>query len=314
MRDQLAEAVRRRYGAAFSSKKDKGLLDELVLSALDRYDEEIRNGATESEAYDAALASVGDLDAPQKSNPRVDAEKRNRIICFAVVGTIVAGLIALCLSIVIKRLQFDSSNSVFSWLLFVAVVILLLLIGCGVLRLLLRRGRIAFNIVLIVIGVHLLIYPAFFLMVVGVSNDAENNPVCYDYTSRTNEIVSVSYVRVTAIETYAQGSKSDVFEYTVLKKLDSVPTETILNDLAALKYRNPVGLPFFVKNNQEGIVLQFKGDSNDLVYVLYCQYGYVVVSKCDRGINVDNYGPYCDERQWNQLMETYVSGSFSASP
>ena len=82
-------------------------------------------------------------------------------------------------------------------------------------------------------------------------------------------------------------------------------TEAILKDLAALEYRYPLGHPFFIYENKEGVLLEFQKDSPDLVYVLYCQYGFAVISKCDRGIKVDNYGPYCDEKQWSLFMNQF---------
>lgn len=130
----------------------------------------------------------------------------------------------------------------------------------------------------------------------------------YDYTDRVSNIESICYVRIKQIETYAQGDESDVFDYEVISTLDSDPAETILKDLAALKYRRPVfGHPYFVDADTRGILLKFKNDSSDPVYVLYCRYGYAVVNECDRGLSVENYGPCCDEKQWTQLFNKYVS-------
>ena len=128
-----------------------------------------------------------------------------------------------------------------------------------------------------------------------------------DYTDRLSNIESVSYVEVTELTSYAQGDKSDVFEYEVLEVLDPDSFGDILKDLAALKYRYPVyGHPYFVYEGKKGILLKFRGDSSDLVYALYCQGGYATVSECDRGLNVENYGPRCDEEQWTQLIEKYI--------
>lgn len=128
----------------------------------------------------------------------------------------------------------------------------------------------------------------------------------YDYTDQVSQVESVSYIQVTMIDSYAQGNESDIFQYSVLETFNPTSTETILKDLAALKYHYPMGHPFFVNDSRQGVLIKFKSDSTDLVCVLYCQYGYVVVRKCDRGIQVDNYGPYCDEGQWKKFMEKYV--------
>ncbi|MBO4879620.1 MAG: hypothetical protein J5544_05120 [Clostridia bacterium] len=145
------------------------------------------------------------------------------------------------------------------------------------------------------------------LILAAAANTGCRSQKTPDYTDRVSDIESVSYVEVTEIHSYAQGDKSDVFEYEVLETLDPDSFGAILKDLAALKYRFPIiGNPYFVYEGKKGILLKFNSDASDLVYALYCQYGYVTVSKCDRGLKVDNYGPSCDEKQWTQLIEEYI--------
>ena len=60
MREQLEKEVRKRFGSMLGPKERKEMREEIVLNALDRYDEEIGNGASPEDAYETALQSVGD--------------------------------------------------------------------------------------------------------------------------------------------------------------------------------------------------------------------------------------------------------------
>ena len=135
MRNHLASEINRRLGIRPFSKGWKSLKQEIVQNALDRYDEEIQNGATEREAFRIAMDSVGNSSEFKNSSRRMDAEKRSHIISYIVVGTIVTALLALCLSITIKTQIYKPTIDLPIWLLFFAIAILLLLIADGVLRL-----------------------------------------------------------------------------------------------------------------------------------------------------------------------------------
>lgn len=127
-----------------------------------------------------------------------------------------------------------------------------------------------------------------------------------DCTDKAPQVVSISYVRVDALK-YGGKNGSDLLEYTVLAELDSFPAEELLKSLASLKYKNIVfGEPFFVRERSEGILVRFDSSSSDQDCVLYCKAGYLSVVKCERGLELKNYGPYCSEAQWNRLMEKYL--------
>jgi len=227
---------------------------------------------------------------------------RKKVICFVVVGTIVAALIALGLSIVIKRLQLDSNNSVFLWLFFAASVILLLLTGYGVLRLLLRCRRVAIGIVLTAVGAGLLIVFVCFFAMIAAGNDAESNPIYYDYTDRINEIVSVSLVECNAYD-----FSEHAMQYTELKSLSPDRYAEITEQLAGLRYRHFINDPQTLGKGKKLILIRFSAvgaDGTDCVF-----YG-----QWDPGrgretgtatVTVDYDYNHCDYDTWNALVKKY---------
>ena len=63
MRNKLIETIDAHFQGAPRTAQVQELHDEILQNTLDRYDEELAGGKTEAEAYNAALAAVGDIDA-----------------------------------------------------------------------------------------------------------------------------------------------------------------------------------------------------------------------------------------------------------
>ena len=66
MREQLEQDIIKQFGPVYGSKKKKEQRQEIITNALDRYDEEIRNGSSEEDAYRVTMESIGDLHALRK--------------------------------------------------------------------------------------------------------------------------------------------------------------------------------------------------------------------------------------------------------
>ncbi len=63
MRNKLIEAIDAHFANAPRTAQVQELHDEILQNTLDRYDEELASGKSEADAYSAAFASVGDIDA-----------------------------------------------------------------------------------------------------------------------------------------------------------------------------------------------------------------------------------------------------------
>ncbi len=62
MRQKLIDTIDAHFAGAPRTAQVQELHDEILQNTLDRFDEELAAGKTESEAFDAALAAVGDID------------------------------------------------------------------------------------------------------------------------------------------------------------------------------------------------------------------------------------------------------------
>lgn len=63
MRNKLIEAIDAHFTNAPRTAQVQELHDEILQNTLDRYDEELASGKNEADAYSAAFASIGDIDA-----------------------------------------------------------------------------------------------------------------------------------------------------------------------------------------------------------------------------------------------------------
>lgn len=63
MRDKLIQYVNGLFSKAPATAQVRELHDEILQNTLDRYDDEVASGRSEREAYDAAVAAIGDVDA-----------------------------------------------------------------------------------------------------------------------------------------------------------------------------------------------------------------------------------------------------------
>lgn len=62
MRDKLISYVDSLFSRAPNTQQARDIHDEILLNTLDRFDEELACGSSEQQAFDAAVASIGNLD------------------------------------------------------------------------------------------------------------------------------------------------------------------------------------------------------------------------------------------------------------
>ena len=103
MREQLEKEIRKRFGSMSGSKERKEMREEIVLNALDRYDEEIGNGASPEDAYETALQSVGDL---QELNTLPEQKPKPKAWKYILFGLylLIADLLLMFVAVLFKRI------------------------------------------------------------------------------------------------------------------------------------------------------------------------------------------------------------------
>ena len=79
MRKCLEKIIKKKYGNVCCSKRRLEQRQEIVSNALERYDEEITNGATPQQAYETVVDSLGDLSILNESKPKEHAPLIARI-------------------------------------------------------------------------------------------------------------------------------------------------------------------------------------------------------------------------------------------
>ena len=113
MRELLEQDIIRQFGPVYGLKKKKELRQEIVTNALDRYDEELSNGASEEDAYRTTMASIGDLHALRKP---LSSRSQDNVPVSALLA-LIAGI--LCIALEGMLFLPYSEFSPFSGLLFV---------------------------------------------------------------------------------------------------------------------------------------------------------------------------------------------------
>lgn len=299
MREQLEKDIKAQFGSVRGSRKLEEQRREIITNALDRYDEEIENGATPAEAYKTAFRSIGDLRKLKKA-----FRKASRInLCHLFVGLLVG---IPCLLMLILSIYALSWTPLYA-LILIPVIVGIMFLVIAVIRLMSdhyvsKTPHIVCAVIGGIILLSCLTYLSFPLLAVTTTCHSKEHPHYYDYSEQASMIESVSYVKINEL-------KSDGIDYTVQKVLDLSQNEAVVKDLSSLKYYNVgFGHPYFVHEGQEGILVQFRDDSPDTVCCFYSKNGVLIIQKGENGNEVNNYGPYCEDVDWNSLIIRYFNG------
>ena len=93
MRIQLEKVIKKKFGPVFNSHQLKYQRQEIVADVLERYDEEIRNGAASNDAYQIALSSIGSFKDLRRT---LGAVKRRNAILFSILGFVTTAILIVC--------------------------------------------------------------------------------------------------------------------------------------------------------------------------------------------------------------------------
>lgn len=255
MRERLAKYIGKKFGASYGSAELKELRQELIANALDRYDEEIRNGASEDQAYRTAAESVGNM-GELLASMNVTAKRRAR-------GMAVIIPIFSVLAVLFLILTYYTRQEPVIAVLFAGCGLFGLgLIAFGVISLLSGTKRKAGRIVSIAIGgsmVFTALYMALFVLI-GILSD---RTVCtYDYSEKSDLISSVEAVVVTKTAEY-----EDELEYSVIKRFGPEEWEPLIKRIAQIEYVFPYEPPTW-QDGETMLLIRFEPSDNGTTLAL----------------------------------------------
>ena len=286
MREQLEKEIRKRFGSMSGSKERKEMREEIVLNALDRYDEEIGNGASPEDAYERALQSVGDLRELKVNGRSI------RIVFF----------IAICVFAAASLVNM----ALLSWLIFAFALIGYALLLPALWRLLFGQYRKNCHKVMLIIGIlivaNTLILTIFLsILVSSVSDHSEPLPP-WTYIDDPAEIESVEFVKYSCqYPTYTE-------EFEVIL---TIPEESISNLIMDLKEVNYEAYHAAggIHDGDRGFLFAFKEGSDVSAYKAFYGMNTIGSIKTDDESGLLDYsGIYavCKEEDWDRLLDTYV--------
>ena len=99
MRKRLKRIIKHRFGPTYGMKKPREAREEMIANVLDRFDEELRNGASEQDAKETALAAMGNIN---ELRGHLGLDKRGKIIRILTVVFITLFLILAAFAVAIK--------------------------------------------------------------------------------------------------------------------------------------------------------------------------------------------------------------------
>lgn len=224
MRKKLIRYIKRKFGPTYGSPGLKELRDEITRNALERYDDELKNGADERPAYDTAVRSVGDLDELLDSMNVTERRRRRRVTALSCIF----GAILLAV-LIAKTIRAGLSG------LFYALMVSFPLgtIAYGVISLAAGGRKKALSIVSMAVGVYLLT----FLMFILPTFAGEQQHYTFDYTAKINNIGSIELIVLNSAN-YQNGELYESgISYDVEKTFERSEWEELLTEVAGIDYK-----------------------------------------------------------------------------
>lgn len=288
MRERLKKDIKRKFGPVYWSKKLRDQRHELISDALDRYDEELQNGADSLRAYLAAFDSVGSTEALRAS---FGVDRRRRIFIFILLSV----LSVLLATPVITFLVLASTMTVFGWIgLAIALPVLMLLLYC-VWRLLNRdyhtKDWLILGTILSSIVTVLICIPIIIDLVTPIPDIAPLD-TAYSYVNEIAEIESVSYIKMKY--------RSRNLTYTVLDTIDRDRWTDVLLDLGITSIYSRTYKP----TEADGFLICFR-DGHDPASVIYGEKTFFIVPRS--GSDAEQYDCFMDSEEWKQMLRKYVN-------
>ncbi len=299
MRERLEQDIKKDFGTTYGSRRIKSQLQEIIVNALDRYDEELSNGASEENAYRTAMDSLGDIRELRKELGA--SKRRNILLLFLFLVCSAALLVAAAL---------------IAPLLIFLLVPGLIMIGIGAGRLLTGKFYAkAPHIVLISIGGW--IVASFLISMIlyfWLTGPMRSKPIThYDYTDQAVYVESVSYVQITNISRGEMTAESvypiEAFNYTEIKAVNPQQNYTVMKALAELPYKLYSNQRNVIRESDKVILICFYDKSPDLAYVFYGPSGAGFIRRTEDGLEMTEYNVLCETKDWYTFLDkyTYVS-------
>lgn len=303
MREKLEKDITTRFGAVYGSKKLAEQRNEIVTNALDRYDEEIQNGATPEDAYNTAMLSVGDMRVLRKS---LGADHRHKRICIYIFAL---GLPSLLLLVFAATLH---------WNALIPVGIGLAILLTAIIHLITKNYySSARPLTGVIIGGLILFYCLPYITIFHVTDIRaciiERNAKTYDFAQQADGIESVSFVRITELH---YGEEADSFRYTVYETLDDAHMQAALSGLSDLRYMADTSSPreqLFPDNR--GLLIVFSDDSENPAAILYTSRTVAFIQRTEAGQRFVCHRSLYENGDWSDvlnacLIEDYGNGYF----
>lgn len=297
MRDKLAKEIKKRFGAAYGSKELKEIRAEMIKNALDRYDEEIANGANETDAFNTARDSLGDIGALLDSMG-VLKKKRRRGLAITIPITAVLFLLSL--------IPFLISPSSATLAISIIILVPVALLGFGMISLACGFKLKGLSVTSLIIGGALsfieLSYFGFVGFFIGLTmiGVTQSEKYAFDYTKELDNIKSIEIVEITD-----PADCEDKFGYEAIGSVPSERYADALSRIAALEYTQPVGIPPKLRRGDVIFIIRFREPKDGLEFVIigYKCPGYGETNK--NGVKILTQPYWCDRTEFEAILNEF---------
>ena len=281
MREQLVKEIKKRFGFTFGAKRRKEMREEIILNALDRYDEEVGNGASPEDAYATALRSVGDLQELKVNGRTI------RIVFF----------IAICVFAAASLVNM----AILSWLIFAFTLIGYALLLSVLWHLLFDPFRKTHYIVKLIIGILIVVnilIPVLSVFLFSVQSE----PAPWTYI---DDPAAVEYVEFIKISVQYSPYKE---EYEVITMVPKNAIQELITDLKKVNYKG-YGPPRGINDGDRGFLITFKEGYDVPVSKVF--YGMYTIGSIDKDVEngsayIHSWGVKCSNEDWEKMLDTYV--------
>ena len=234
MRGKIDRYIRKASSGFVNCGEKRQIIHELKYDAEQRYDEELAKGASEQEAFDAAAASLGDVEE------LLDSAKIYRKIKIKPIYLLPILLIALA-NVGSNAKAIKGAESID--LIIAAAGLLLFIVGTTLLCVrcftkIFRKGWVAIPLAVAVIGVSLIQFGLFGMPFARSAlkklspSSGSSNIGHIDFIDRIDNIESIKLIEVTRSSRFLNKTNVwDNFDYRVLEVFPSESWEEILTDL-----------------------------------------------------------------------------------
>lgn len=301
MRKRLEKIIRKRFGPVYWSKKLRAQRKEIISDALDRYDEEIANGASPNEAFFTVYNGVGNLDALRKEFGVVKRRKVFLIVILSVLSVLISAPVLIWMPLLLSILS--------GWI----VLAVYLSAFAGVLycswRLLTNdyydaRKLIVGTVLCGVLALLLLCYCGV-LGLFELFGTEKGEPLTVNHFSYTEEIDRIESIEFIRIEGWTPTDNKPL-HYAVIDKIDRTQWDACLMDLGLSRVYSEEDV-WNHHMSEECFLIQLSG--NEPAYVLYGERFFATIKYADDGATCMCFDAFVGSTEWQQTRRKYVNGN-----